>query len=139
MSQLDLDLSRKPTGRGGWRPNGGRPKGRTKVAHEAREKFSRHHPIQITLRAQAGLGSLRRERFARVVREAISTGGRLDTFRVVHFNLLSNHLHLICEADSKEALAKGMQGLNVRFARGINRILGRRGAVFAERYHSRAL
>src|SRR5262249_13126870 len=37
------------------------------------------------------------------------------------------------------ALARGMQGLAVRLARAINRVLHRRGAVFAERYHARAL
>jgi hypothetical protein len=47
-----------------------------------------------------------------------------------------NHIHLICEADSAEALARGIQGWSVRVARGLNRVLGRRGPVFADRYHA---
>ena len=31
--QLTLDSARRPTGRGGWRPGAGRPRGRTRVAH----------------------------------------------------------------------------------------------------------
>ena len=38
-----------------------------------------------------------------------------------------------------EALARGMQGLEVRLARRLNRFFGRRGTFFAERYHSRIL
>ena len=44
-----------------------------------------------------------------------------------------------CEADSATKLARGLQGLAVRFARGVNRALGRRGGVLADRYHSRVL
>lgn len=37
------------------------------------------------------------------------------------------------------ALARGMKGLEVRAARALNRMMGRKGAVFADRYHSRVL
>ena len=93
----------------------------------------------MTLRVVAGVGSLRRYHPLRVVRAAIAKGGHRDDFRIVEFNLLSNHLHIIVEATGAEALARGMQGFNVRVARGINRVLGRRGSLFAERYHCRAL
>src|SRR5205823_2951531 len=62
-----------------------------------------------------------------------------DTFRIIHFNVLSNHLHLIIEAANELALSRGMQGLEVRLARHINRALGRTGKLFADRYHARAL
>ena len=52
---------------------------------------------------------------------------------------MSNHIHLICEAASREALARGLQGLLIRIARGLNRVLDRRGKVFADRYHDRVL
>ena len=48
-------------------------------------------------------------------------------------------LHLVVEADDERALARGMQGLTIRVARGVNRASGRRGKVFADRYHARAL
>jgi REP element-mobilizing transposase RayT len=137
--QLTLDRARKPTGRGGWRPGAGRPRGRTKVGHLRRERFAGRSPQHVTLRVAAGVGSLRRYHPLRVVRTAIAKGGHRGDFRIVEFNLLSNHLHLIVEAAGAEALARGMQGFNVRVARGINRVLGRRGSLFTERYHCRAL
>src|SRR5258706_15801448 len=48
-------------------------------------------------------------------------------------------LHLIVEASDSVALARGIQGLCVRIARAVNRVLGRSGKVFADRYHARAL
>ena len=75
----------------------------------------------------------------RVVRAAITAGGHRGDFRVVHFNVLGNHLHLIVEAAGQPALARGMQGLNVRLARRINALLARRGSLLAHRYHARAL
>jgi REP element-mobilizing transposase RayT len=82
---------------------------------------------------------LRRDGELEDVRGAIGAGGRKDGFRVVEFTVLGNHLHLIVEADGHQALARGMQGLTVRFARRINARLGRRGALFRARYHARAL
>jgi hypothetical protein len=50
-----------------------------------------------------------------------------------------NHLHLLVEADDGRALSRGMQGLCVRVARAVNRAVRRRGSLFADRYHARAL
>jgi hypothetical protein len=57
----------------------------------------------------------------------------------VEYSLQGQHLHLVCEADDRRALARGMQGLNVRLAKRLNRHLGRSGTLLAERYHSRVL
>ncbi len=137
--QLTLDQARRPTGHGGWRPGAGRPKGRTKVAHEEREAFAARYPQLVTWRVLPGVPSLRRHTGLEIVKDAIRRGGRCAEFRVVHFNLLSNHLHLIVEAASVEALARGMQSLAGRIVRRINRWLGRSGGLFAERYHARTL
>jgi hypothetical protein len=72
------------------------------------------------------------------VRGALAAGHKRD-FRVVHFSIQSNHLHLIVEANDKDALSRGMQGLTVRLARAVNRALGGRGTVFADRYHAHEL
>jgi hypothetical protein len=137
--QLTLDSARRPTGRGGWRPGAGRPRGRTKVAHERREDFAARFVEHVTLRVREGVGRLRRGRVLAVVKRAIRAGGHREDFRVVHYTVQANHLHLIVEAEGAGALAKGMQGLEVRFARGINRVLDRKGKLFAERYHARVL
>jgi hypothetical protein len=52
---------------------------------------------------------------------------------------MANHLHLLVEAHDGLALARGIQGLSIRMARALNRLLGRRGRVLADRYHARAL
>ena len=137
--QLTLEQARRPTGHGGWRPGAGRPRGRTTASHAARPAFAASAPLHVTLRVVGGLPSLRHERVVRVVRGAIAAGGHRDDFRVVHFNVLGNHLHFLVEAADARALARGMQGLNVRLTRRINGLLGRTGTLLAERYHARAL
>ncbi|HLU68529.1 MAG TPA: hypothetical protein VKZ63_19735, partial [Kofleriaceae bacterium] len=55
--------------------------------------------------------------------------------RVCHVSIQRNHIHLIVEATSAADLARGMQGLQVRLTRRLNRALGRSGTVFPGRYH----
>jgi len=51
----------------------------------------------------------------------------------------TDHLHLIIEADDRTRLSGGLRGLAIRVARAVNRALGRRGAVWGDRYHARPL
>ena len=126
---------------GGKRKGAGRPpKGEAAgVSHLRRPVLSRHHPVHVTLRIVAGLPSLRDGRLFNKVRFALAAGRERFGFRLVHFSVQGNHLHLIAEAQDSRALAMGLQGLSVRVARAVNRTLARRGRVFADRYHSRAL
>lgn len=135
---MTFDDARKPTGHGGWRPRAGRPRGRTKIAHERRSTVAARHPQHVTLRVAGDVVSLRRQCFAEVVREAIAAV-QSETFRIVEFNVLSNHFHLIIEAENVEARARGIAGLEVRLARRVNALVGRTGKLFPERYHARAL
>ena len=138
-AQLTLDDARVASGRGGWRPGAGRPRGRTKVAHGRRERFAARYPQHVTLRVVGGVESLRRHRSMRVVRRALLAGGHRPTFRVIEFSVQSNQLHLIVEAGGADGLTRGMIGLAVRLARRLNRAFGRSGRLFAERYHARSL
>jgi len=61
------------------------------------------------------------------------------SFRLCHFAILNDHLHFVAEARSREALARGLQGLLIRVAKALNKLWGRRGRVFADRYHDRIL
>jgi len=126
---------------GGKRKGAGRPpKGNTAgVSHLRRSRLSLHHPLHITLRIAAGVPSLRDGRLFERVRFALAAGRERFGFRLVHFSVQSNHLHLIAEALDSRALALGMQGLSVRLARAVNRTLARRGRLFSDRYHARAL
>ena len=74
----------------------------------------------------------------RVIRPCISLCEK-PFFRVVEFNVLSNHVHLICEAGDAMTLARGVQGLAIRLARRLNKALKRKGKFFGPRYHAVAL
>jgi putative transposase len=71
-------------------------------------------------------------------RPAIAASAK-DWFHVVEFNVLSNHVHLIVEADDADALSRGVQGLAIRIARRVNSALKRRGKLFGQRFHARTL
>jgi REP element-mobilizing transposase RayT len=76
--------------------------------------------------------------FRRIRRAFAKARGRFGA-RLIEFSVQGNHLHLIVEADSRESLSRGMQGLCIRLARSLNRMMGRAGKVFADHYHSRLL
>ena len=48
-------------------------------------------------------------------------------------------MHLLVEGADTRALALGIRGLIIRVARAVNRVLGRTGSVWNDRYHARAL
>ena len=60
-------------------------------------------------------------------------------FGVLQFSVQADHVHMIVEARDRPSLSRGMTGLSVRLARALNHALDRRGRVWGERYHSRAL
>jgi REP-associated tyrosine transposase len=95
--------------------------------------------VHVTLRVRDDAPRLRRVRAWAVLRAAFRRGADRSGFRLVHFSVQTNHLHLICEADEAKALSRGMQGLAIRIARRMNRLAGRRGKFFADRYHARQL
>jgi hypothetical protein len=57
----------------------------------------------------------------------------------VHYSVQGNHLHLLVEARDEKALSRGMNGLGVRVARGLNKVMRRRGKVLDDRYHGHIL
>ena len=131
-----------PTGRthGGARPGAGRKPGlRRPVPHRERPVHRTAHPLHITLRAREHVWNLRSKRGLRVLRQAFAGGSERFGFRLVHYSVQGNHLHLIAEASDRVALGRAMKGLGVRIARRLNRLMATRGAVFRERFHARAL
>src|ERR1700742_3136527 len=139
MKQLTLDSWRKPTGHGGWRPGGGRRRKKGAVAHLTRPAFAARFPQHVTMRLGAETPPIASEwLMKRVIRPCIALCEK-PFFRVVEFNVLSNHLHLICEANDALTLARGVQGLAIRLARRLNTALKRKGKCFGPRYHAVAL
>ena len=139
MKQLSLDDARKPSGRGGWRPGAGRPKKQGAVSHLTRPAFASRFPQHVTLRLGADTPPIASEwLMKRVTRPCIALCEK-PFFRVVEFNVLSDHVHLICEATDAMTLARGVQGLAIRLARRLNTALKRKGKCFGPRYHAVAL
>ena len=126
---------------GGERAGAGRKRvaPRPQVVHRARPELSGRHPLHVTVRVVDGVQSLRSPGVHAALRAALRDGANRPGLRVVHYGAASNHVHLVCEAESARALARGMQGLLVRIARAVNRFLGRRGSLFTDRYHVREL
>ena len=83
--------------------------------------------------------NLRSRRSLGVLGRALALAGvQVDT-RLCEFSIQGNHIHLVVEACNHGALATTMQGLGVRVARGLNRMMRRKGKVLADRYHARLL
>jgi hypothetical protein len=97
------------------------------------------HPALVTFRVLPGLPSLRRADLVRSFEAAIAALRQRRGFRVVQYSIQTNHAHFVVEADRAEALGRGMMALGARFARTVNRTLGRSGRVLADRYHLRVL
>ena len=57
----------------------------------------------------------------------------------MHYSVMGNHMHMIVEANDRRALGRGMKGLGVRIAKGLNRLMERRGRVLVDRYHAHIL
>jgi REP element-mobilizing transposase RayT len=107
--------------------------------HRARPPVTRHTPVHVTLKLLPQVYSLRTPRCFRALERAMRAGSERFGMRLVHHSVQRDHLHLLIEADDKRALSRGMQGLKVRMARALNRVLQRKGKVFRERYHQRIL
>jgi hypothetical protein len=58
---------------------------------------------------------------------------------LLHFSVQHDHVHLLVEASNKRALSSGVRGIAIRIARYVNDLLSRRGPLWADRWHGRAL
>jgi putative transposase len=131
---------------GGARKGAGRKRrlpGRPKLRHEARPEADARRPEHITLRMRSDVPRLRNYELCQVLRRAFvygcRKGGEAGEFRICQFSIQGNHIHLVCEATSSAARARGIQGFCTRVARGIHRFFGRTGRVFDDRYHVEVL
>ena len=121
------------------------PGRRPSVAHRTRPLHKARHPVHVTLRARAGLPSLRSQRIQAMLRSVLLDQRKrryADTFQVVELSIQDNHLHVIVEAngpDAHRSLRSGVSGLVIAFARRLNMMLRRRGKVWGDRWHGREL
>jgi putative transposase len=108
------------------------------VPHSRRPMHSARIPVHLTMRLCRGLPSLREQVLSLLITQAYRDARR-PGFRVIHHSIQTNHLHMLVESSDRTALSRGAAGLATRIARRLNRLLGRRGKVFADRFHLRAL
>lgn len=132
---------------GGKRKGAGRPrKGkRSSEKHQERPEVDPRHPLHITTRVAPGLGSMRKRDIFRAIRAATIVVFERSDFHIVEASIQYNHVHLIVEATSKDALSSGMKAFLISCAKRINGAMlqrtgtRRRGSVFVDRYHSNPL
>ena len=135
-----LSFMPRPRAKGaGRKPTGSR----AGVPHTTRPELSSKNPVHITLKAVAEVGFLRKPKLRRCLKRAADCSlawsrGR-EAFRICHISMQGEHIHLIAEAENKQALSRGIQGFMVSASRRINKLLQRRGKVWADRYHARIL
>jgi REP element-mobilizing transposase RayT len=129
-----------------FRPRGGRRAGagakpgpRPRVRHGRRPPITGRQAGHVTLKVREGLRSLRDLRIVRELEQALRGAAERGDFRLVHYTIQADHLHLIVEAADRKALGRGMTALASRVARAVNRVLGRTGPVLRDRYHLRVL
>jgi REP element-mobilizing transposase RayT len=95
--------------------------------------------LHVTLRIRDGLPSLRSVlAHEAILRTLVAASGR-SGLNVVHYSVMPNHVHLVCEADSRAAIRAGMSALTIRMALALNRLWRRKGRVLEGRFHCRAL
>jgi putative transposase len=137
MKQLALKIPQ----RGGKRKGAGRKRKapRPRVSHKARPQFEKPAAVLVTLRVACGVWNLRSRRCFEAIEACFTNARGRFGLRIIEFAVLGNHLHLLVEADSDQSLSRGMQGLSVRIARALNRVMHRHGAVFDDHYHARLL
>ncbi|HEX4354012.1 MAG TPA: hypothetical protein VHZ95_13880 [Polyangiales bacterium] len=93
----------------------------------------------MTLRCVEDVPRLWSGKMAGAIRGAMMRVQGFAGFRVQHVSIQHNHLHLIIEAEDSNARSRGLGSLEIAIAKAINRACGRRGAMFAFRYHAVAL
>ena len=110
------------------RPGLGRPRRKKshdeddRASHAARPELREKSALHVTVRTTSRVPNLRsRKRYAAVRNAFVKFCGQEATgFRLVHFAVLSNHLHFVVEADSSRALSMGMQKLLHSISRRLN-------------------
>ena len=126
---------------GGRRKGAGRkPVGeKARLRHGKRPVLKKRFPVHVTWRMRSDVRWLRKPQCFRALSRAFWGGCNRFGFRLIHYSVQGNHMHLLVEAADEKSLARGMNGLGVRVARGLNKALGRSGKVLDERYHGHIL
>jgi REP element-mobilizing transposase RayT len=122
------------------RHRGGRPASpRSFARHVKRRPVSHRHPHHITLRMRKHVWNLRSQRCFRRIAHALKGVQPRVGFRIVHFAVLGNHVHLLAEAEDRSSMTNGVRALAIRIAKRLNKMMHRRGSLYVNRYDERIL
>ena len=139
IRQLEFDL-RERAGWGGRRAGAGRKCGPSPLHdHRARAQLAARFPCHVTLKVRRGLPPLRTVRLVRELERSFAAACERGRFRLAHYSIQNDHVHLIVEATSARGLACGMKSIGARLARAVNRVFRRSGPVLTDRFHLHVL
>jgi REP element-mobilizing transposase RayT len=132
--QLNLNIYKGK--HGGRRPNSGRKRIHSKgVAHKTRTKITANTPFHINFKYRTFIRTeILLEHFILAIMKSQKHG-----FRIIHFSLQTNHVHLIAEAQNNQILVKGMRSLTNSFVKRIAMTKKLKGSIQIERYHLHVL
>ncbi len=108
-------------------------------SHHGRAELKKRFPVHVTVRIARGLPGLRERDAYDLLLRSFRAGRDRFGFRLNHYSVQTNHVHMIVEAEDSRSLTRGMQGLLIRIAKALNKLWRRAGKVFADRYHNRIL
>ncbi|MBK9384159.1 MAG: transposase [Planctomycetes bacterium] len=133
IQQLEFDFRQH----GGKRKGAGRKPTNSEagIPHRQRSAKKCSEPLLITVRLGDGLPSLRRGGALQLVLVALSASSDRHGMRIIHYSVQGNHVHMLVEADDRECVARAMNALLSPLARALNKLWGRSGKVFPDRYH----
>jgi REP element-mobilizing transposase RayT len=137
--QLELELATRPRW-GGARHGAGRKPGPVRRdPHQRRAPLASRHPCHVTLKVVKDVPSLRSAKLVAEMERSWREACERERFRLVHYSIQNDHVHMIVEAASARDLASGLKAIAARFARGVNRVFRRAGRVLADRCHVHVL
>ena len=89
----------------------GRPRSPSRTA------VSPKHPHHVTVRVRSGTWNLRSQRGFSCLATALREVRARPGFRVVHYSVQGNHVHMLVEGDDRRAMSNGLRAVLIRFAK----------------------
>lgn len=86
-----------------------------------------------------GTWNLRAQRCYQPLLKAFREVRKRPGFRITHFSVQGNHVHMLVEAADRRAMSNGLRALLIRFARALNTVMESSGSRFQDRYHESIL
>ena len=93
--------------------------------------------VHVCIKLKRGLPSLRQKDVHELFLEKFRLIKERFDCKLRQFSIQHDHIHLLIETKKTSNLSRYMQGLQIRFAKSLNRLWKRRGKVFADRFFAR--